>query len=129
MAFTTLVFAQLFNRFNARSDTTSAFRHLFTNRLLWAAIGFSVLAPDAMARPLSGGSLSAAPSARPIPLLRAHGSCHAISPAAVPSRRSISVLWVSSLLSRFTTAAMRARWVKAWGKLPTCCPVGSISSE
>jgi magnesium-transporting ATPase (P-type) len=43
MAFTTLVFAQLFNCFNARSDRTSAFAHLFTNRLLWAAIGLSAL--------------------------------------------------------------------------------------
>jgi calcium-translocating P-type ATPase len=43
MAFTTLVLAQLFNCFNARSDTTSAFHHLFTNRLLWAAIALSVL--------------------------------------------------------------------------------------
>ena len=33
MAFTTLVLAQLFNCFNARSDRTSAFRRLFTNRL------------------------------------------------------------------------------------------------
>ena len=32
MAFTTLVLAQLFNCFNARSDRTSAFHHLFTNR-------------------------------------------------------------------------------------------------
>jgi magnesium-transporting ATPase (P-type) len=43
MAFTTLVFAQLFNCFNARSDRTSAFHHLFTNRLLWGAIGLSVV--------------------------------------------------------------------------------------
>jgi magnesium-transporting ATPase (P-type) len=43
MAFTTLVFAQLFNCFNARSDRTSAFSHLFTNRLLWGAIAISVL--------------------------------------------------------------------------------------
>ena len=43
MAFTTLVFAQLFNCFNARSDRTSAFRGLFTNRLLWGAIALSVL--------------------------------------------------------------------------------------
>jgi Ca2+-transporting ATPase len=43
MAFTTLVLAQLFNCFNARSDRTSAFRQLFTNRLLWAAIGVSLL--------------------------------------------------------------------------------------
>ena len=43
MAFTTLVLAQLFNCFNARSDRTSAFRHLFTNRLLWGAIALSVV--------------------------------------------------------------------------------------
>ncbi len=41
MAFTTLVFAQLFNTFNARSDTASAFRHFFTNRFLWGAIVLS----------------------------------------------------------------------------------------
>jgi magnesium-transporting ATPase (P-type) len=41
MAFTTLVFAQLFNCFNARSDRTSAFHHLFTNRWLWGAIALS----------------------------------------------------------------------------------------
>jgi len=43
MAFTTLVLAQLFNCFNARSDRTSAFHHLFTNRWLWGAIAISVL--------------------------------------------------------------------------------------
>jgi len=42
MAFTTLVLAQLFNCFNARSDRVSAFHHLFTNPLLWAAIGLSL---------------------------------------------------------------------------------------
>ena len=36
-----LVFAQLFNSLNARSDTTSAFRHLFANSWLWGAIGLS----------------------------------------------------------------------------------------
>ena len=41
MAFTTLVLAQLFNCLNARSDRNSAFRHLFTNRLLWGAIAAS----------------------------------------------------------------------------------------
>jgi P-type Ca2+ transporter type 2C len=41
-AFTVLVFTQLFNSFNARSDTTSAFRHLFANRWLWGAVGLSV---------------------------------------------------------------------------------------
>jgi P-type Ca2+ transporter type 2C len=43
MAVTTLVFAQLFNAFNARSDRVSAFRGLFTNPLLWAAIGLSIV--------------------------------------------------------------------------------------
>jgi len=36
--FTTLVFAQLFNALNARSETTSAFHGLFANRWLWGAI-------------------------------------------------------------------------------------------
>ena len=43
VAFTTLVLTQLFNCFNARSDRTSAFHHLFTNRLLWGAIALSVV--------------------------------------------------------------------------------------
>jgi P-type Ca2+ transporter type 2C len=42
MAVTTLVFAQLFNVFNARSDRVSAFNHLFTNWLLWGAIALSI---------------------------------------------------------------------------------------
>jgi Ca2+-transporting ATPase len=43
LAFTTLVFCQLFNVFNSRSDYSSAFSHLFTNGLLWGAIAISVL--------------------------------------------------------------------------------------
>ena len=39
--FTVLVFAHLFNCFNARSETTSAFRHPFSNPWLWAAIALS----------------------------------------------------------------------------------------
>ncbi len=42
-AFTTLVLAQLFNCFSARSETTSAFRYLFVNRWLWGAIAASLL--------------------------------------------------------------------------------------
>jgi P-type Ca2+ transporter type 2C len=42
-AFTVLVFAQLFNCFNARSETTSAFAHLFVNPWLWGAIAVSLL--------------------------------------------------------------------------------------
>jgi Ca2+-transporting ATPase len=37
-AFTVLVLAQLFNAFNARSDTSSAFVGLFDNGWLWAAV-------------------------------------------------------------------------------------------
>ncbi|MBX6740461.1 MAG: cation-translocating P-type ATPase [Acetobacteraceae bacterium] len=43
MAFTTLTLFQLFNLFNARSDERSAFRGLFANHWLWAAIGLSIL--------------------------------------------------------------------------------------
>jgi P-type Ca2+ transporter type 2C len=43
MAFTTLVFAQLFYTFNARSDRVSAFHHLFSNAWLWSAIGLSIV--------------------------------------------------------------------------------------
>jgi Ca2+-transporting ATPase len=42
MAFTTLMLAQLFNVFNARSDTRSAFEGLFHNRWLWGAVGLSL---------------------------------------------------------------------------------------
>lgn len=42
MAFTTLVLFQLFNVFNARSDEESAFRGLFNNGWLWAAVLFSL---------------------------------------------------------------------------------------
>ncbi|MFN8464639.1 MAG: cation-translocating P-type ATPase [Caldilineaceae bacterium] len=41
LAFTTLVFCQLFNVFNSRSDYGSAFSHLFTNKLLWGAVALS----------------------------------------------------------------------------------------
>ena len=43
MAFTTLTLFQLFNVFNARSDHASAFRHMFANRWLWAAVGLSLI--------------------------------------------------------------------------------------
>jgi magnesium-transporting ATPase (P-type) len=40
-AFTTLVFAQLVNCFNARSERASAFHSPFVNRWLWAAVALS----------------------------------------------------------------------------------------
>jgi Ca2+-transporting ATPase len=42
MAFTTLMWFQIFNVVNARSDERSAFVHLFTNRWLWGAVAASV---------------------------------------------------------------------------------------
>jgi Ca2+-transporting ATPase len=42
MAFTTLVFAQLINVFNARSDERSAFVSVFANHWLWGAVGLSL---------------------------------------------------------------------------------------
>ncbi|HSO15325.1 MAG TPA: cation-translocating P-type ATPase [Arthrobacter sp.] len=36
--FTTLVFAQLFNAFNSRSETSTAFRRLFVNKWLWGSV-------------------------------------------------------------------------------------------
>ncbi len=41
--FTVLVFTSLFTCFNARSETTSAFLHLFVNPWLWGAIALSIL--------------------------------------------------------------------------------------
>ena len=41
--FTVLVLAHLVNAFNARSETTSAFVHLFSNPWLWGAVALSVL--------------------------------------------------------------------------------------
>jgi Ca2+-transporting ATPase len=41
--FTVLVFAQLFNCFNARSERSSAFHGMFANHWLWGAIALSLL--------------------------------------------------------------------------------------
>jgi Ca2+-transporting ATPase len=64
MAFTTLVFAQLFNCFNARSDRTSAFHHLFTNRWLWGAIALSAALQVAVVQlPFLGDAFNTVPLA------------------------------------------------------------------
>lgn len=63
--FTVLVLAQLFNCFNARSETTTAFRHMFTNRWLWAAIGVSSLLQVAV---VNLGPLNVAFGTVPLPL-------------------------------------------------------------
>jgi len=41
--FTVIVFTSLFTCFTARSDTTSAFSHLFANPWLWGAVALSLL--------------------------------------------------------------------------------------
>ncbi len=41
--FTVLVFTSMFTCFTARSDTSSAFAHLFDNRWLWGAVTLSLL--------------------------------------------------------------------------------------
>ena len=41
--FTVLVFTSMFTCFTARSDTASAFTHLFTNPWLWGAVTLSLL--------------------------------------------------------------------------------------
>jgi Ca2+-transporting ATPase len=43
MAFTTIMMFQIFNVFNTRSDTRSAFSGLFTNRYLWGGVTLSVV--------------------------------------------------------------------------------------
>ena len=42
-AFSTLVLAQLFNTVNSRSETVSAFSHLFVNKWLWGAISLTLV--------------------------------------------------------------------------------------
>jgi magnesium-transporting ATPase (P-type) len=41
--FTTLVFAQLFNAFNSRSESTSAFRRPFSNGWLWGSVALAAI--------------------------------------------------------------------------------------
>jgi magnesium-transporting ATPase (P-type) len=62
MAFTTLVIAQLFNCFNARSDRASAFSRLFTNRWLWGAVAVSLMLQVAVVElPVLNEAFSTAP--------------------------------------------------------------------
>ena len=62
MAFTTLVLAQLFNAFNARSDRVSAFHRLFTNGYLWAAVALSTALQVAVVQlPLLNDAFDTAP--------------------------------------------------------------------
>ncbi len=60
--FTVLVVAQLFNCFNSRSERVTAFRGLFANGWLWAAVGLSLLLQIAVVHlPILGGALGTSP--------------------------------------------------------------------
>ena len=96
MAFTTLVLAQLFNCFNARSDRTSAFHRLFTNRCLWGAIALSALLQVAVVQlpflnnafdttPLGARRMADLPRPRERRALGRRGQEAARTPAAAPA--------------------------------------------
>jgi len=96
MAFTTLVFFQLFNVFNARSDERSALPRLFRNRWLWLALGFSLALQVAVTT---------------VPFLQAAFSTVALSGRdwALCAVVASSVLWVrelSKLIARLRAAAL-----------------------
>jgi Ca2+-transporting ATPase len=86
MAFTTLILFQLFNVFNARSDTRSAFMRPFDNPWLWAAIGLSLVLQAAVVY---------------VPFLQAAFSTAALSPGD----------WL-----RCTTVASSVLWLREVGK-------------
>ena len=92
--FTTLVFAQLFNALNARSETVSAFAGLFANRWLWAAIGMGVVLQVAV---VEVPFLQAAFGTAPLDLVQ-WGACVALASL---------VLWYDEL--RKLVLRMRAR--------------------
>ena len=60
--FTVLVLAQLFNAFNARSETGTAFHRVFSNTWLWGAVGLSAALQVAVVHvPLLGEAFSTTP--------------------------------------------------------------------
>lgn len=95
MAFTTLVFFQLFNVFNSRSDETSAFHGLFINKWIWVAIFVSALLQVAVIyMPFLQTAFSTVP-------LSAADWLVAIGVAS-------SVLWLRELVKLFTRGRRRA---------------------
>jgi magnesium-transporting ATPase (P-type) len=60
--FTVLVFAQLFNAFGSRSESESAFRHLFANLWLWGSVALGLLLQVAVVQlPVLNRAFSTAP--------------------------------------------------------------------
>jgi potassium/sodium efflux P-type ATPase len=79
VAFTTLVLAQLWNCFNARSDRASFVNHLFTNPLLWGAIALSLLLQVAVVHvPLLNDAFDTTPLS-----LEQWGACAALGSAVL----------------------------------------------
>jgi P-type Ca2+ transporter type 2C len=111
-AFTVLVLAHLFNCLNARSDTHSAFDHLFVNPWLWAAMGLSLLLQAAVVQlPVLNTAFGTAPlSPRQWLVCAAMGSM-------VLVYGELRKLAVRRLLSRSKAAAAREGNVQARPKL------------
>src|SRR5690606_11031350 len=86
--------AQLFNCFNARSETTSAFHHLFVNLWLWGAVALGALLQVAV---VHVGFLNTAFGTAPLSLGQWLG-CVAIAS---------SVLWASELRKLVRRAVQR----------------------
>ena len=83
-AFSTLVLAQLFNTVNSRSETVSAFSHLFVNKWLWGAICLTLVLQVAAVE---------------VPFLQAAFSTTSLDPVhwAVVIGMASLVLWVDEL--------------------------------
>jgi magnesium-transporting ATPase (P-type) len=99
--FTTLVLAQLFNCFNARSETTSAFHHLFVNLWLWAAVALGVLLQIAI---VHVGFFNAAFGTEPL----------ALDQWLVCTGMASLVLWVSELRKLIRRTLARAGRGSGW---------------
>jgi P-type Ca2+ transporter type 2C len=95
-AFTVLVLAQLFNSLNARSETTTAFHRMFSNRWLWVAIGVVFLLQVAVVH---------------LPVLNVAFSTEPLSLGQwlVCLAMASVVLWVGELRKLITRAATRGR--------------------
>lgn len=91
--FTTLVFAQLFNALNSRSDERSAFRGMFANRWLWASILLAVVLQVTVVH---------------LPVLQTAFGTAPLSPGqwAVTAALASAVLWAEEL-AKLVRAALR----------------------
>ena len=100
--FTTLVFAQLFNAFNSRSETTSAFRRLFVNKWLWGSVLLATVLQVAVVE---------------LPFLQSAFGTAPLDPGhwAVCVAMASTVLWFDELRKIVLRAGERRRRVQARG--------------